>query len=564
MVRAGSADLLSDLTVADDISADGRVTLSWTLGGQVLDAVSVTGVVTMMDDLDIGAFDRVPEADRVFAWRELRAYLSFALHHLPNVLNPPQGQGLSSSVRGLPHQWAVAGDGVAVPRWFPDAAMTAGARPLTPSRWRGPAGALRPADGLVVEVPAGQRVHVTIVDGRTWHWAERHPLPAAALKEVSAAALGVARSLGLRAAQLLFFLNPQPRRLTFAAAQALPPLEPIPRHLRGQVVEALVDALARGYAHRNSHVHVAPAAPRSWRTPIGPAHRLDPTGSRTTRRTPTTTPVRAPIVVIGASADPTAAHFLEQARRAGVSAVRWPAEEMADLLPHLHRLLREVRVPGIYYRRPGTDDAELERALELVEDLCDVLGRRVVGAISHRGTNFAKPLHTARIGSLPGAARAIPAQVRSVPGAATGRLVLKALSAAKAEVVTHATGSGIAHAVPAHLQERVMGRNVRVHVCGDAVSAVEVGSARLDYRFDPDFTVRAVQLPASLEQWCRTAARREGIVFAGVDLIVSGTDVRCLEVNPNPGYHVFEKPLLDEGGEAVVTRQLIRYLTGEA
>jgi len=57
-----------------------------------------------------------------------------------------------------------------------------------------------------------------------------------------------------------------------------------------------------------------------------------------------------------------------------------------------------------------------------------------------------------------------------------------------------------------------------------------------------------------------SAAAREGIVFAGIDLLFDGETYYCLEINPNPGYHVFEERLVEGGHAPVISEDLFRHL----
>lgn len=89
---------------------------------------------------------------------------------------------------------------------------------------------------------------------------------------------------------------------------------------------------------------------------------------------------------------------------------------------------------------------------------------------------------------------------------------------------------------PVYLQRYVAGTNVRVHVVGTEVFAVEITSDTVDYRLAPG-ELRPARLPDGVADRCRTVIAALGLVLAGIDLIrTPASEWFFLEANPSPGF----------------------------
>jgi glutathione synthase/RimK-type ligase-like ATP-grasp enzyme len=130
-----------------------------------------------------------------------------------------------------------------------------------------------------------------------------------------------------------------------------------------------------------------------------------------------------------------------------------------------------------------------------------------------------------------------------------GRLVYKSVSGVRS-IVQELDGRsamrlGHLAALPVQLQQFVPGVDVRVHVVGDRVYAAEIEGVGIDYRYSAqhgrEAALRAVELPAELEERCIKLSRRMGLPLSGIDLRrrPDGAYV-CFEVNPMPAYSYFE------------------------
>ncbi|OHV31233.1 MULTISPECIES: ATP-grasp domain-containing protein [Pseudofrankia] len=200
----------------------------------------------------------------------------------------------------------------------------------------------------------------------------------------------------------------------------------------------------------------------------------------------------------------------------------------------------------------------------------------VPGAVANRPTAWAdngtKPLHEARLAR---AGFAVPASLTSSDPealrafAAAGPTVVKALSGVRATAraaspaeFTAAAGFTPAQG-PVHLQRRVAGVDLRVHVCGDAAYAQRI-TARpdaeaahgadtppvVDYR-ELDATgldFATVDLPAGLSRRLVAATAESGLLFAGWDLRADEETGAywVLEANPMPGYDWYDRRAGDE------------------
>lgn len=93
---------------------------------------------------------------------------------------------------------------------------------------------------------------------------------------------------------------------------------------------------------------------------------------------------------------------------------------------------------------------------------------------------------------------------------------------------------------PVFFQQRVMGRNVRVHVIGDQTVACAIDSEGTDYRYAPS-QIEPFDLPDDIAKRCVALSRRLGLVLAGIDLIRTPQgEYYCLEANPSPAFSCFE------------------------
>ncbi|MBF6303043.1 hypothetical protein IU459_36915 [Nocardia amamiensis] len=559
-------DLVEDLQV-DDRLTDNGTDVCWTVRNRTFSSRDICGVLNRLDDLSLGPFTGVDPDDRLYAWQELRAYLLFALNVFPNVINGPRGQEWTTPAPALHHQWAAvrcSRTQLAIPRWSWDSDEDAQpawvtrrrhriswSSPWGPASWESPEPA-RDARVLLHEVPVGYRIELTVVDRRICAWQCRCAIPDRVQIQLTGAIESLPIPASLRAVTITVFYCPHPHLLTYGALQPNLDVAGLTEEQRVRVAQALVAALSRPTGQRSLSARVASRTPRRATTIVPRTARhpvTDPTAVRRipgTRRIPDST-----VNIIASTADPAAAHLYRRARCLGILVAWWPAEELVDLAAPLAELLRHDQpLRGFYFRQPATSDPGLYAAFRAVDALLSDYRGPVVGAGLGYSTNHSKPLHVALLRRLSNHAVRVPdTWVRSSvsgPPYDCGEQVVKALSGSKIQVSTLRElqpDTEFRYSVPLLAQQHITGTNVRVHVVGAESTAVAIDSAALDYRFG-NFSVHSSSLRDAVAQWCIRAARAEGLMFAGIDLIEDDDAVWwCLEINPNPGYHVFEKRL---------------------
>jgi len=283
------------------------------------------------------------------------------------------------------------------------------------------------------------------------------------------------------------------------------------------------------------------------------------------------------LLILAGSDDPTATYFAAFARQEGVRLATvflddpliWPALTLVgDDLPLW------LRAGGIYLRAPTEPTASTLAAV--IADLLSLSPTRLISPFSPECLNASKPLQTAHYATRDGPeGTAVTQPLTHIRTAHTlnnldaTRHVVKSLSGVRSEVVLLSdprlrTQGNVAQ-MPVQAQDYIEGRDIRVHVVDGRVSAVEIVSDSIDWRYGSAADIRAWRLPEAVANWCVAAAREEGLIFAGVDLVVRADEnYVCLEINPMPGYDYFESLLVDQGEPAEISQWLLVYLLGES
>jgi hypothetical protein len=110
---------------------------------------------------------------------------------------------------------------------------------------------------------------------------------------------------------------------------------------------------------------------------------------------------------------------------------------------------------------------------------------------------------------------------------------------------------------PVHLQRRIDGADVRIHVVGEQLIAQRIHTDAVDYRRDGSIDRMDIfDPPAPMRDALIEATARFDLAFAGWDFRIDPDGTYwCLEVNPMPGYQPYD---LRCGG--IISRQLFAYL----
>lgn len=102
---------------------------------------------------------------------------------------------------------------------------------------------------------------------------------------------------------------------------------------------------------------------------------------------------------------------------------------------------------------------------------------------------------------------------------------------------------------PTYLQQYIAGTNVRVHVVGMDVFAIEIISDAVDYRSHVR-EMRAISLPPTVAERCRAVTKALDLLLTGIDLIRSAAgEWYFLEANSSPAFTFY--PDRDEVSAAI-------------
>ncbi|GAA0572811.1 hypothetical protein GCM10010172_66740 [Paractinoplanes ferrugineus] len=278
------------------------------------------------------------------------------------------------------------------------------------------------------------------------------------------------------------------------------------------------------------------------------------------------------IHVIGTDTDTTTVHFAQRAHAAGHrvefvnlrAVVRHPWHFELDGwngVAHLRsRAGVEHHLPGdgSYYARvvdlsPVLDPDEGPAWTRLVMGLTaflDAARGTVVNRPSGQAHNGSKPLHEwwlARQGFLVPPSRTTSDRERILDFLDRhGPVIVKTITGVRGAAQLVDAGrfaSFDASQGPVHLQRRIEGFDVRVHLVGGEAFAERIDGAVVDYRTrGADITHRPVEVPDELVVRMRSAAETMGLAFTGWDFRVDAQDRWwCLEANPMPGYDWYDR-----------------------
>jgi hypothetical protein len=288
------------------------------------------------------------------------------------------------------------------------------------------------------------------------------------------------------------------------------------------------------------------------------------------------------ITAIGTAADPTFAHFV---RFATAKDKLLQVIDLRALLKGNWKLTLPKLAPsfvildgdhveldpaGSYFCRlidlspvlPPADAAIWRAMVSSFAIWLDAIPARVVNRPSAAPHNSSKPLHEAVLGQL---GFKVPRSITSshdeelLDFVHSTPCVIKSLSGARGDTVLiepdmlrdFSTSAG-----PIHLQAFVQGDDLRVHVLGQRCFAEIITSSTVDYRTRAARTIHApYALPESTQDKLTTATKTLGLDFAGWDFKISAGELICLEVNPMPGYSVYDRRC-----DAMISKALINFL----
>jgi len=290
-------------------------------------------------------------------------------------------------------------------------------------------------------------------------------------------------------------------------------------------------------------------------------------------------------LVLGLDCDPTIVHFLQACQVAGFAVDAVNVRELADhgewdlsIPPSADDYIKigEKRwilddYAGVYARLidltwKQRDERIKQRWFALMTSLrawLQASSRVVINPPFAGSHNSAKPLHEVALTAL--GFRVPPSLTTSdraslVSFAAQGPVIVKALGGSRGntrEVDQDALAAFMPEQGPVHVQRLIEGTDVRVHVIGPDVIATHMESDAIDYRArGVRVRFRPWTLPRQLSAQLAEAMELMGLRLAGWDFkLDAGGLYWCLEANPQPGYHPYDK---SAGGE--ISRAIMKFL----
>jgi hypothetical protein len=230
----------------------------------------------------------------------------------------------------------------------------------------------------------------------------------------------------------------------------------------------------------------------------------------------------------------------------------------AYLRPYASRELPHVAASG-----PQSEACHHADAVDgAMATWCELTTALLVNPFEPMAANNSKPYQLEQIRKL--GWRVPSTLITTDPAAARdfwerhGSAVYKSISAVRSKVsrlqAEHLDRFASISSCPTQFQEYIAGVDYRVHVVGQDVFACEISSEADDYRYaQAPYAVHACQLPADVEDCCRSLASCLRLPLAGIDLrrTPDGEWV-CFEVNPSPGFTCFGAEMAQRIAQALV------------
>lgn len=99
--------------------------------------------------------------------------------------------------------------------------------------------------------------------------------------------------------------------------------------------------------------------------------------------------------------------------------------------------------------------------------------------------------------------------------------------------------------LPTFFQEKIMGIDIRVHVCEDVFWSLMInGKDHTDYRYASKNSIsyNEIEIPNFVKTFCRSLSVKERNTFVGIDFMMTDDGYFCFESNPGPGWSTFNHP----------------------
>lgn len=292
------------------------------------------------------------------------------------------------------------------------------------------------------------------------------------------------------------------------------------------------------------------------------------------------------VLLFGYDHDPMVKAVRASLERIGADAASWsPRDLMNDCAVNLDpdgvdgaaligdRLIDLDTITGIFNRQSNVeltpefrsldpDDPIAQHALaasDRASAFCDLAPCVVMNRNAPNGSNSSKPFQSLLIADFFFVPRTCVTNDYDTAAdfcERIGRVIYKSCSGERSIVTELEPGQleDKRHALascPVQFQERIDGRDMRVHVVGGATFATEIHSRSADYRYDRNADWRAARISDDVAAAAVAVTRKLGLELAGVDLRFSDDGrVFCFEVNPSPAFTPYQdatrQPISDE------------------
>jgi glutathione synthase/RimK-type ligase-like ATP-grasp enzyme len=197
-------------------------------------------------------------------------------------------------------------------------------------------------------------------------------------------------------------------------------------------------------------------------------------------------------------------------------------------------------------------EAAYQQAVRQLVDLlpCTVVNRALASACGDSKVYQASVAAAFGFGTPRTLVSTEPDAVREFYAACSGRVIYKSLSSVRS--IVHRLEPGDlgewlerVRGCPAQFQEQITGVDVRVHTVGGQVFAIEALSDADDYRYarreGSPVRMRETAVPQEIADACVAMSRQLGLEVAGIDLRRTDDGYCFFDVNPSPGFLLYER-----------------------
>ena len=112
-------------------------------------------------------------------------------------------------------------------------------------------------------------------------------------------------------------------------------------------------------------------------------------------------------------------------------------------------------------------------------------------------------------------------------------------------------GEGNKAVYPCIIQDKIVGKNVRIYAINDTIFAFEIMTSMIDYREDKNVDCKCIEVPGDLKQKLIELNKCLDLSFSASDFMFDGTNYFYLETNDMPMFIVFDNKTKGELGKSM-------------